>query len=145
MFQLKWLMQNMKGSKAAYITALVLSVVCNGLHIASPFFQSEIIDTFISNENALENLKTQRSLFIWLLVGMIGFTLLRTVLQYSCNMYYEKASQGMIYRIRTYLFRKIETQDAAFYNRYRTGDLMTRLAGDLDMVRHMVSWVIKSC
>ena len=145
MFQLKWLMQNMKGSKAAYITALVLSVVCNGLHIASPFFQSEIIDTFISNENAIENLKTQRSLFIWLLVGMIGFTLLRTVLQYSCNMYYEKASQGMIYRIRTFLFRKIEIQDAAFYNRYRTGDLMTRLAGDLDMVRHMVSWVIKSC
>ena len=30
-----------------------------------------------------------------------------------------------------------------FYDKYRTGDLMTRLTGDLDMVRHMVSWVIK--
>ncbi|SDB34902.1 ATP-binding cassette, subfamily B [Ruminococcaceae bacterium FB2012] len=145
MFQLKWLWLNMKGSRAAYLTALVLSVVCNALHVASPFFQSKIIDTFVSNENAVENLRTQRSLLWWLLGGMIGFTLLRTVLQYSCNMYYEKASQGMIYRIRTFLFRKIETQDMRFYDRYRTGDLMTRLAGDLDMVRHMVSWVIKSC
>ena len=145
MSQLKWLWLNMKGSRAAYITALVLSIVCNALHITSPFFQSKIIDTFISNDNAAENLANQRSLLWWLIAGMIGFTLLRTVLQYSCNMYYEKASQGMIYRIRTYMFRKIETQDMRFYDNYRTGDLMTRLAGDLDMVRHMVSWVIKSC
>ena len=145
MFQLKWLWSNMKGSRAAYIAALVLSVVCNALHIASPYFQSRIIDTFISNDSAAENLVSQRSLFWWLIAGMIGITLLRTVLQYSCNMYYEVASQGMIYRIRTHLFRKIENQDMDFYDRYRTGDLMTRLTGDLDMVRHMVSWVIKGC
>ena len=28
-----------------------------------------------------------------------------------------------------------------FSNRYRTGDLMTRLTGDLDMVRHTVCWI----
>lgn len=145
MFQLKWLWSNMRGSRAAYIAALALSVVCNALYIASPYFQSRIIDTFISNDNAARNLADERSLFWWLIAGMIGITLLRTVLQYSCNMYYEVASQGMIYRIRTYLFRKIENQDMDFYDRYRTGDLMTRLTGDLDMVRHMVSWVIKGC
>ena len=96
MFQIKWLWHNMKGSRAAYIAALMLSVVCNGLYIASPYFQSRIIDTFISNDNAAENLKTQRSLLWWLLVGMVGFTLLRTCLQYACNMYYEVASQRMI-------------------------------------------------
>ena len=76
---------------------------------------------------------------------MIGFTLLRTLMQYACQMYYETVSQGMIYRLRTHLFRKIETQDMEFYDRYRTGDLMTRLTGDLETVRHMVSWVIKGC
>ena len=30
-----------------------------------------------------------------------------------------------------------------FYSTYRTGDLMTRLTGDLDAVRHMVAWVIR--
>ena len=133
----------MKESRVQYIAALFLSVACNALYVTSPYFQSRIIDTFISNENALENLSTQKELFFSLIAGMIGFTLLRTCCQYACNMYYETASQGMIYRIRTHLFRKIENQDMEFYDKYRTGDLMTRLTGDLDMVRHMVSWVIK--
>ncbi|WP_295157656.1 ABC transporter ATP-binding protein [uncultured Ruminococcus sp.] len=145
MLQLRWLWVNMKGSRAAYIIALILSVACNGLYVTSPYFQSRIIDTFISNENAEKNLQEKRELLILLIIGMIGFTLLRTALQYTCNMYYEKASQGMIYKVRTHLFRKIENQDMDFYDRYRTGDLMTRLTGDLDMVRHMVSWVIKGC
>lgn len=135
----------MKGSRAAYIIALCLSICCNGLYIAAPYFQSRIIDTFISNENAVANLTNERDLLWSLLLGMVGFTFLRTVLQYACNMYYEVSSQGMIYRIRTHLFRKIENQDMEFYDRFRTGDLMTRLTGDLDMVRHMVSWVIKGC
>lgn len=135
----------MKGSRVSYIIALCLSIFCNALYIASPYFQSRIIDEFVSGENAVQNLREHRDVFLWLIAGMIGFTLLRTVCQYACNMYYEVASQGMIYKVRTHLFRKIENQDMSFYNHYRTGDLMTRLTGDLDMVRHMVSWVIKGC
>ena len=145
MFQIRWLWENMKGSRRNYIIALMLSVACNAMYITAPYFQSRIIDGFISNKNAAENLKAHRDVFLWLIAGMIGFTLLRTIMQYACNMYYEVASQGMIYKVRTHLFRKIENQDMAFYDRYRTGDLMTRLTGDLDMVRHMVSWVIKGC
>lgn len=143
MFQLKWIWENMKGCRGKYIAALCLSVVCNALYITTPYFQSQIIDTFISNENAAENLANGRNTFIMLVAGMVLFTLLRTCCQYACNMYYETASQSMIYRIRTHLFRRIENQDMEFYDKYRTGDLMTRLTGDLDMVRHMVSWVIK--
>ena len=135
----------MKGSRAKYIAALCLSIVCNGLYVTAPYFQSKIIDIFISNENAARNLADQRELLFLLIAGMIGFTLLRTACQYACNMYYETASQGMIYKVRTHLFRRIENQDMEFYDRFRTGDLMTRLTGDLDMVRHMVSWVIKGC
>ena len=62
MFQLKWLWHNMKGSRVAYVIALVLSVGCNALYITSPYFQSKLIDTFISNDNAVENLQSQRGL-----------------------------------------------------------------------------------
>ncbi len=143
MFQLRWLWKNMEGSRRNYILALILSIFCNALHITSPYFQSAIIDTYISNDNAVQNLQNDTAGLWWLIAGMIGFTLMRTIFQYTCNMYYEKASQGMIYKVRTHLFRKIENQDMEFYDKYRTGDLMTRLTGDLDMVRHMVSWVIK--
>lgn len=143
MIQVKWLWDNLKGYRKKYCIALILSVLCNILYITSPYFQSQIVDIFISNENAVENLIEKRDLLLWLIGGMIFFTLVRVCFQYACNMYYETASQGMIYRIRTGLFRSIEDQDMEFYDTFRTGDLMTRMTGDLDMCRHMVSWVIK--
>ncbi|MDE6714253.1 MAG: ABC transporter ATP-binding protein, partial [Lachnospiraceae bacterium] len=143
MVQIKWLLDNLKGYRKKYIAALFLSVLCNILYITSPYFQSRIVDTFISNEHAAENLLQKRSLLLWLIAGMIFFTVVRVCFQYTCNMYYETASQGMIYRIRTSLFRHIENQDMEFYDTFRTGDLMTRMTGDLDLCRHMVSCVIK--
>lgn len=143
MFQLQWLWHNLKGYRAVYITALVLSLGCNALYLTTPYFGSKIVDDYLTGEHAAENLANDRDGLVTMLILMIGFTLLRVVFQYACNMTYEVSSQGMIYRMRTHLFRKIETQDMDFYDKHRTGDLMTRLTGDLDMVRHTVSWVFK--
>ena len=63
-------------------------------------------------------------MLIFMLAAMVGFTLLRCGLQYGSNMMYEHTSQTLIYRVRKVLFDKIENQDAAFYNVYRTGDIM---------------------
>jgi ATP-binding cassette subfamily B protein len=53
----------------------------------------------------------------------------------------EYVSQNVQQDIRRHLYDNLCTQDAGFYTRYRTGDLMTRLTGDLDMVRHTVCWI----
>lgn len=143
MFQLQWIWHNLKGYRKFYVTALVLTIVCNALYLTTPYFSKELVDKFLSSKDALFNLEHERKLFWLLLAGMVGFTLIRTICQYTCNMTYELSSQGMIYRIRTHLFRRIENQDMEFYDRNRTGDLMTRLTGDLDMVRHAVAFVFK--
>lgn len=143
MFQLQWIWHNLKGYRAVYITALVLSLICNLLYLTTPYFSAQIVDIYINNENAAANLANDRHGFIMLLIGMVGFTFLRTVMQYACNMTYEYSSQGMIYKIRNHLFNCIQEQDMEFYDKHRTGDLMTRVTGDLDMIRHLVSWVFK--
>ncbi|WP_294408113.1 ABC transporter ATP-binding protein [uncultured Ruminococcus sp.] len=143
MFQIKWLWHNLKGYRKVYIAALILSLACNVLYLTTPYFSSQIVDRYITGENAAENLANDRHGFIMLLIGMIVFTLIRTVCQYGCNMTYEISSQGMIVKIRNHLFKRVQTQDMDFYDKNRTGDLMTRLTGDLDMVRHAVSWVFK--
>lgn len=143
MFQLRWIWHNLKGYRKYYITGLAVSIICNCLCLTTPYFGREIVDRFISSENALDNLANRRNEFWLLIAGMAGFTILRNILQYFCNMAYEKSSQGAIYKIRNHLFRRIGRQDSDFYDTYRTGDLMTRLTGDLDMVRHTMSWVIK--
>jgi len=144
MFQIKWLWHNLKGYRVMYIMALCFSVVCQGLFLIYPIFGQTIVDTFISSPDALKNLETKKDYLIMLCLGIVLFTLFRTSLQYLTNILYEKTSQGMIYKIRNYLYENVQRQDMRFYDRNRTGDLMTRLSGDLDMVRHAVAWIIKN-
>lgn len=144
MFELKWLWNNLEGNRARYICALFLSVVGSMMMIINPYIGQQIVDTFITNENALANLTEKRGLLIWMCMGMIGFTLLRTGLAYLTTMLYERASQNMLYNVRIYLYNKIQGQDMEYYDHNRTGDLMTRMTGDLDMVRHSLAWIIKT-
>lgn len=144
MFLLRWLWSNMAGYKGRYILALFLSVICQIMFLATPMMSQQIVDTFITADNAQEMIQTQ-SILLWQMVGiMVGFTLLRTCTQYGTNMLYEVTSQAIIYRVRKRLYDNINAQDATFYDRFRTGDIMTRMTGDMDMVRHSVAWIIKT-
>lgn len=144
MFQLKWIWKNLKGYRAMYITALFITVFVRTLYLTTPIFSQKIVDTFLTGENATHNLETRKDYLVWLLVMMIASTLFRTVLQYIQNMCYEKSTQGMVYKVRNHLFKTVQNQDMEYYNKYRTGDIMTRLTGDLDMVRHCMAWIIKT-
>ncbi|MBW4082022.1 ABC transporter ATP-binding protein [Paenibacillus sp. S150] len=144
MFELKWLWQNLEGNRTRYILALCLSVAGSSLMIVNPYISQRIVDTFVAGDSALQNLTEQRGLLIALCLGMIGFSLLRTGLAYVTTMQYERSSQNMLYRIRIYLYNKIQGQDREYYDRNRTGDLMTKMTGDLDMVRHSMAWIFKT-
>jgi len=144
MFELRWLWNNLKGDRTRYLVALCLSVAGSSLTIVNPYLSQRIVDTFISGDDALYNLTHQRSLLIMLCLGMIGFTLLRSGMAFLTMMQYERSSQNMFYRIRIYLYNKIQGQDQEYYDRNRTGDLMTKMTGDLEMVRHTMAWIIKT-
>ena len=121
-----------------------MTVICQSMYIITPYFTQQITDTFIVNENAAENLLNHSDVLIQMLIAMVGFTLLRGIVQYSSNLMYEHSSQKLIYNVRKILFDNIEKQDAQFYNFYRTGDIMTRVSGDIEMVRHSIAWIIKT-
>jgi len=142
--KLGWLWENMKGYRVIYVIGILGTVVYNVMQLTVPFVTQKIVDLFLTGENAVANLVTKKDLFFQLLIAMILLTFLRTLIVYMVCMDVEHVSQKVLYRIRTYLFDKIECQDMKFYSTFRTGDLMTRLTGDLDAVRHMVAWVIRT-
>jgi len=113
------------------------------LQLTVPYYSGRIVDLFLSGADARENMRTNSGLFYHLLILMIVFTVLRGVIVYGDCMIYEHVSQTVLYRVRNFLYDKIQRQDMTFYSTYRTGDLMTRVTGDLDAVRHMVAWVIR--
>ena len=140
---LSFLWQNMAGHRALFVAGMAGTVVYNALQLTVPVFTGQLVDLFLTGSEAAANLATRRELF-WTLIGtMIGLTLLRVIIVYLDCMSYEKCSQHALYRIRTTLYDKVQRQDMTFYAKYRTGDLMTRMTGDLDAVRHMIAWVVR--
>lgn len=121
-----------------------MTLVCQSMYIITPHYSQRIIDDYIYGENAAYNLEHNSRGLLILVACMIGFTFLRTCITYTSNICYEKASQGIIYKVRNYLFANVQRQDQDFFDKNRTGDLMTRISGDLDMVRHSIAWIIKS-
>ena len=141
MTKIQWLWSNMKGTRALFVLGVFGTVVYNIMQLTVPYFSSQIVDNFLTGENAASNLANHRDWFYRLIILMITFTVLRVIIVYFDCMAYEVASQNALYKIRNFLYDKIQRQDMKFYSKYRTGDLMTRVTGDLDAVRHMVAWV----
>ncbi len=141
--RLQWLWDNMEGCRLLYVCAMIGTVVYNMLQLTVPFFSGKIVDNFLTGENARQNLSEHTDQFYLLLALMVGLTILRCAIVYWDCMTYENVSQQVLFRVRNFLYDKIQRQDMKFYGTYRTGDLMTRVTGDLDAVRHMVAWVVR--
>lgn len=139
----KWLWDNIEGLRFLYVIAMLGTVVYNIMQLTVPYYSSRIVDRYLSGPDAVNNLQNDRKGFYVLIALMIGLTFIRVIVVYFDCMAYERVSQSALYKIRNYLFNKIERQDMRFYAEYRTGDLMTRLTGDLDAVRHNIAWVIR--
>ena len=141
--KIQWIWDNIEGLRWMLILAMIATVLYNALQLTVPFFSQKIVDKYLTGEDASSAYLNDKKGFYTLIVAMIGITILRAVIVYLDCMAYEHVSQRALYRIRNKLFEKIEHQDMHFYNEYRTGDLMTRLTGDLDAVRHNIAWVIR--
>lgn len=139
MFSVKWIWENMKGYRKQYIVALVITVIGALLQLVNPTISRQIVDRILVPVEG----DPQINLLIPLVALLIGFTLLRTCLGYTQLMLFEKSSTGFVANIRSYIYRNMQRQDMSFYDKNRTGDLMTRLTGDLDAVSHMVNWDVR--
>ncbi|MCQ2539473.1 MAG: ABC transporter ATP-binding protein/permease [Acetatifactor sp.] len=139
-----WLLENMKGYRALYAVGILGTFLYNVLQLTVPYISSKIVDTFLSGESAAANLASHKDLLYKLIAAMVLLTFFRTTVVYLVCLIMEVVSQKVLYRVRTFLFDKIENQDMKFYSTFRTGDLMTRVTGDLDAVRHMIAWVLRA-
>ena len=73
---------------------------------------------------------------IWLLAAaMIGVSLVGAVGRYWMRELLNGVSRHIEFDLRNSLFRQLESVDATYYGRMRTGDLMARLTNDLSAVR----------
>lgn len=139
-----WLWENMKGKRIVFVLGLIGTVVYSSMQLVVPYFSGKIVDTFLSSDEAAASVSSNLKYFYTLIAMMIGLTLFRVLVVYLDCMAYEYVSQSVLANIRNYLFNKMQYQDMTFYSKYRTGDLMTRMTGDMDAIRHNIAWIVRA-
>ncbi|EUJ23045.1 putative ABC transporter ATP-binding protein YknU [Listeria grandensis FSL F6-0971] len=131
---LKWIWHYTKGKRGFVWLSVVFIVIASLLSLVYPLVGGKVVDDVI-----------QQGKMSWLLplLGiMIGTTLLRTILRYTYQIMFERVGQNALFQIREDLYKKLQSLDFAFFNNTRVGDIMARMTGDTDAIRHFVSWVV---
>ena len=144
MFQIKWVWARLKSCRKRYIFALCSTAVLAVAVLGNSLITANIMDTVFKPLEGKGAVTPEDIHRLGVLVALlIGWTLLRTGFGYLSVTTYEKCSQILIFELRRDLYKNMQEQDQSFFSKNRTGDLMTRLTGDMDMVRFMVAWVIR--
>ena len=116
------------------VLGLLLTTIISILAIVNPYISGMIVDEVITG--------SKLSLLPKLIIALLAATSIRGILRYYYQVVFETCSQGVLYEMRDKVYRKLLQEDFAFYNRKRTGDLMSRQTGDMDAIRHFVAYVI---
>lgn len=134
MTAVKWVFSFLKRYRKRMAAGLLMTTGIAMLTIVNPYISGVIVDDIIGGG--------QRELLPVMIACLIGVTLVRGLLRFSSQIMFESSSQGVLYSMRDTVYRKLLQEDFNFYNRNRTGDLMSRQTGDMEAIRHFISYVI---
>ena len=87
--------------------------------------------------NRIEKGTTRESILVFALI-LVAINLVKGVFMYAQRWVLIGISRDIEFDLRNDLFKKLETQDSGFYQRYRTGDIMARMTNDLNAVRMLL-------
>ena len=130
----EWFYSFLRKHNRKMFFGLVLVTIISILAIVKPIVSGAIVDDVIT--------AGQYDLLPWLIALLILITIIRGVLRYWSQVIFETCSQDVLYSMRDTVYRKLLQEDFAFYNKKRTGDLLSRQTGDMDAIRHFVAFVI---
>lgn len=134
MNQFQWIWQYAKKYRGRIVIASLLLIVNALLIVINPLLTGQIVDKVIDGQ--------QVGLLVPLLGTMIGITLIRTIVRYIYQMLFERVGQNTLFDLRQDMYHKLQELDFDFFNHTRVGDIMARMTGDTDAIRHFVSWVV---
>ncbi|MDR1445298.1 MAG: ABC transporter ATP-binding protein/permease [Treponema sp.] len=132
-FRFKWVWTYMGEKKWRFITGLILAGITSSLIVVNPYLSQRLIDDVIIPRNTAPLLK--------LLAAMFCMQVFRLSLRYIMVILMELASTDSLTSMRRKMYEVIQIQDYRFLDKFRTGNLMTRMTSDLDMLRHSVAWI----
>ncbi len=121
--------------KWGYLWGTLALVATNAIWVLFPKVIEQAINE-LNHPNLPVAIMRQRILFYAALI--VGIALLKGVFLYASRWILIGISREIEFDLRNDLFRQLEKQDANYYQRNRTGDIMARLTNDLSAVRQLL-------
>jgi ATP-binding cassette subfamily B protein len=120
----------MRRYRWGYVRGILACVATNIVAVQFPNILGMAVDAIKKG--------TTREHILLLALLLVGINLVKGVFMYAQRWVLIGISRDIEFDLRNDLFRKLETQDTGFYQRYRTGDIMARMTNDLNAVRMLL-------
>lgn len=116
-------------------TAVAALLLARFFEAMVPLFMKSAIDSIVDPNIELN--------LMWPAVAILGVVVARFIIFIYARRTIRRISIAVAYDLRKRLFAHIQIQGPNFFNRFSTGDLMSRAVNDIGMVRRVVSfgWV----
>lgn len=134
---MKRILDYMKPYKLQLILVMLFVIISSGASIAGTYFLKPLFNNFIipligqQNPDLSEFLRT---IIIMAVVYAIG-----AASTYAYNRLMLNVSAGTLYRIRTDMFKHMQTLPIRYFDTHTHGELMSRYTNDTDALRNMLS------
>lgn len=131
---LRWIWNYLKDYKIKYGIGLIFVLIGALISLINPILGGKIVDEVLEKGNV--------DVLIPILIAMLTTVLVKNIIEYSYKMNFEHISQSILLQVRNDIYAKLLELDVDFYKKTRTGDLMARMTGDTDTLRHFIAWVV---
>ncbi len=144
MREIKWVFSFMKGKNAALmVLAWIAGIITVVLLTVEPQIISHIVDDILRpmfDDPSVDSKEVLEEVVP--LLGMaFSVVLVRMILKFWANVERDEIAYRVLVILRKDLYEKIGGQSRRFFMQNRSGDLINKCTGDLDMMRHFMSWV----
>lgn len=133
-FSIKELMRLMAGEKKVAIIALCIIVLNSALNLSSPLLIAYAVDHYVTTAN-------MQGIFIsaGILLAMYGIGFFAQYFQMTQT---GGIGQRVVWNLRNTIFKKIQELPIQFFNQNKTGDLISRINNDTDLLNQFFSQYI---
>jgi len=113
--------------KVQFFLTIAALLGATGSGMINPYLTGLLIDKVV---------KGKQMALLWpLAIGLVAASVVAAILQYTHSYSFENLSQKVIYSIRHAMYSHLQGASFSFYDKARTGELMSRLTGDLEGIR----------
>lgn len=109
----------------------ILIIASSAASLASPFLLRHLLDVAFPNRNL--------GLAAAMVSGMIAVSVGTTIFDVLQSKLSTDVGQGVMHRLRTGVYAHLQRLDLAFFTRTRTGEVQSRIAGDIGSMQSVVT------